>query len=185
MSRKKILSLLILVPAVACLGVFIVKKSSTGEVVFQVDDNVSGFVLDNHLYDKNNKNFKLEKGLHTVKAVGPLVSATQQTFEVRPFKKQTVELRSKSLEASELAKELFGASDIFTIGSVKMTSDKSWLIISVVIKDGEGDGDTFIYNFNGQGWEEYASGTNFDLDGVSDESLPREVSDIIQGRQNQ
>jgi hypothetical protein len=125
---------------------------------------------------------KLRPGKHTVQAFGPFVRPQTYTITVSPF--QTAEL---SLEAQKLsAEQVFGQlateekANGYNVELAKLLENNTWMIAYVNDPNGQREGYTKIYRFDGRNWVVHDSGTGFDLEGYYETSLPESVIRFLQ-----
>lgn len=180
---QKKLVFLIFIFGLVIAALILLNSAGKGNLVLSETVGASAFYVDGKLH-KNGDTLKgIRTGGHIIQIVGPFLINGAENVEVGAFRTTKYTPAAQTVTPQQLADSLLKIKGLEGVISVKakVTSDKLWLLSYVNPTEG-GDGDIYVYHFVDNQWQEESAGTNFDLDGFSDSSLPKEVSDILQGR---
>jgi len=131
----------------------------------------------------DNGSKKLRPGKYKLQARGPLVKPQDVEFTIMPFSNERIDLSVESWSINDLVEHVVvpRLSPEFKVGKTQLLEDNTWLVAFIYSPDGQLEGYTNVFNFDGSEWKIFESGTGFELEGYTDTGLPQSVINYLRG----
>lgn len=126
---------------------------------------------------------KLRPGKYKLQARGSLVKPQDIEFTIMPFGNERIDLPVESWSIIDLVEHVVAPrlSPEFKVGKTQLLENNTWLVAFIYSPDGQLEGYSNIFNFDGGEWKIFESGTGFELDGYTDTGLPQSVINYLRG----
>jgi hypothetical protein len=140
-------------------------------------------VIDGKSYDSRLiESMELRPGNHVVSAFGPTQRPYEQTVSIGAFKNSGIELPGQAISEEALSQHITSGNvpPDFSIYSFELFDNNFWSVVFVGPSDGNGEGWSDIYQFDGRRWVLVESGTGYDSSYLIAQGYPESVVNYME-----